>query len=83
MRCSTTELPARRCHSIPKRGAESPAAGGRGAFHLPAGRTSEGHPRTNGNGSDRTRGRRRQPGSRPPLLHGERDRQLRRSPTPS
>ncbi|MFO7694018.1 MAG: hydroxysqualene dehydroxylase HpnE [Vicinamibacterales bacterium] len=34
-----------------------PAAGGRGAFHLPAGRTDEAQPRTDGNASDRTRGR--------------------------
>ena len=31
------------------------AAGGRGAFHLPAGRTGEAHPRTDGNVPDRTR----------------------------
>ena len=33
------------------------AVGDRGAFHLPAGRTDEAQPRTNGNGSGRTRGR--------------------------
>ena len=31
------------------------AVGDRGAFHLPAGKTSEGHPRTDGNVSGRTR----------------------------
>ena len=31
------------------------AVGGRGAFHLRAGRTGEGHPSTDGNGADRTR----------------------------
>ena len=36
---------------------DATAVGDRAAFHLPAGRTGEGHPRTNGNGSGRTRGR--------------------------
>ena len=43
-------------HETANSGRRPQDAGGRGAFHLPAGRTGEGHPRTDGNASDRTRG---------------------------